>query len=319
MKLNQYRKYNKRFVRSVAINKAAKQMPDLAAQTPILITGTHRSGTTVIGTLLAESDAVRYVYEPLNPKDGVYMSKDDFGLCKVCGVRLPTYFLKITKQNEQDYIAHFKHLMNAKVMLGKRPLLKSPFTMFAAEWLHHRYGAKNIVLIRSPLGFVSSLKKMEWDDEIDGLLEQPDLLDNELAAYKKDIKKYGNRDKHTIVERGAIMWKAIYGHAAELQKQYPHWLFVRLEDFQNDPVPVIEKMYEYTGLEFTDAVKQKTLDMTGTHNPGESSVPVVHSIKRNAKKAAKTWKGRLTDEEIKTVQDIVGDKASLFYSKKELQ
>lgn len=311
-------KYNKRYLRSVAINKASLRLPDLSAQQPILITGSHRSGTTIIGTLLAQSNDVRYIYEPLNPKDGVYMDKENEGSCKVCGTFVPTYFLKVTASNQDEYIPHLKHLMNAKVLLGKRPLLKSPFTMFAAEWLASRYQTKNIVLIRSPLGFVSSLKKMNWDEEIDGLVKQPELLNNELKAYKKDILKYTNRDKYTIIDRGAIMWKALYAHAAKLQKDHPDWLFIRLEDFQHNPVETMQKIYEYVDLEFSDAIQQKTIYMTSSKNPTESSIPKVHSIERNAKKAAQTWKGRLTKEEIASIRAITDEVGIQFYSKSEL-
>lgn len=319
MKFTEYHKYNKRYFRSAAVNTLSGKMPDLAAQRPILVTGSHRSGTTIIGTLLAESPETRYVYEPLNPKDGVYMSKTEFGVCNVCKTKIPTYFLKIDKTNQEKYIPHFKHLLNAKVLLGKRPILKSPFTMFASEWIAERYGAKVIVLIRSPLGFVSSLKKMNWDEEIDGLVGQKRLLTGELTPYEKSLKKYINRDKYSIVERSAIMWSALYSHAATLREQHPEWLFVRLEDFQHAPVSTMSTMYDYVGLDFIDKAKRKTKEMTGTHNPAESSIKKVHSIKRDAKKAAKTWKGRLTDKEVAVILDIVGDDALQFYTATELQ
>ncbi len=305
-----HHKYNKRYIRSVAVNKAASKMPDLLAQRPILVTGSHRSGTTIVGTLLAASSQVRYIYEPLNPKDGVYMNKQDFGICKVCNVRLETYFLKIDSTNEAKYIPHFRHLLNAKVLSGKRPLLKSPFTIFAAEWLADRYGSKNIVLLRDPRAFVSSLKKMDWDEEIDGLVNQPKLLDAELKDFKQQILKYHNRKTYSVIERGAIMWAALYGYTYELQKLHPDWMFVKLEDFQANPVEVMGSMYDYTGLEFNDVARQMTKEMTGSRNSAESSPEVVHSIKRNAKAAALTWQKRLDSKEIQIIEAITSDVAN---------
>jgi LPS sulfotransferase NodH len=49
-------------------------------QKPILVTGSHRSGSTWVGTMLATSPSVGYVQEPfsLNHRPGIFSAKFDY-------------------------------------------------------------------------------------------------------------------------------------------------------------------------------------------------------------------------------------------------
>ncbi len=61
---------------------------------PILVTGSHRSGTTWLGKLLAASAGIGYIQEPFNldhPRPGV------------CSARLPHWFMHLTEASGERY------------------------------------------------------------------------------------------------------------------------------------------------------------------------------------------------------------------------
>ena len=59
---------------------------------PILVTGSHRCGSTWIGKVIATSPSVDYIHEPFN------------GMCRPgkCSVKFPHTFTYITDNNESD-------------------------------------------------------------------------------------------------------------------------------------------------------------------------------------------------------------------------
>jgi len=65
---------------------------------PILVTGSHCSGTTWVGRMIAASPSVVYIDEPFN-------IKHDVG---ICGAQFDYWFTYVSDQNEQDYYEHIK-------------------------------------------------------------------------------------------------------------------------------------------------------------------------------------------------------------------
>lgn len=65
---------------------------------PILVTGIHRSGTTWVGKMLAASGQVTYINEPLNVqhRPGIFQAK------------VPYWYTYITRENEQLYLPAFE-------------------------------------------------------------------------------------------------------------------------------------------------------------------------------------------------------------------
>ena len=148
---------------------------------PILITGSHRSGSTWVGRMIAASSSVRYIHEPFN----IYNE-----LCP-CGAKFDYWFQYVTRANEEAYYEHMKHVLGLSyarirdiktmghprcalgllkswgyTVLGRfvdmRPLVKDPIAIFSAEWLASKFSMDVVVLIRHPAAVAGSLKRRNW-------------------------------------------------------------------------------------------------------------------------------------------------------------
>ena len=125
---------------------------------PILVTGSHRSGTTWVGRMIATSPNVIYIHEPFN-------LNHDIG---ICGAQFEHWFTYICEQNAHRYQKQIKNTVEFRYnLLGKlkvsrktdvvksevrnyfefmryrhanmRPLLKDPIAIFSAEWLSSKF------------------------------------------------------------------------------------------------------------------------------------------------------------------------------------
>ena len=162
---------------------------------PILITGSHRSGSTWTGRMIALSNNVAYIHEPFNLHHRP-------GICKA---QFKYQFPYICNENEYPYLNHLKDCINFKYnfleelkitkslkdivrailnysrftkyrILRKRPLIKDPIAVFSAEWLAQRFNMDVVVLIRHPAAFAGSLKKVKWSHPFEHFIEQQLLM-----------------------------------------------------------------------------------------------------------------------------------------------
>src|SRR5512143_1359685 len=69
---------------------------------PILVTGTHRSGTTWVGKMLAADSSVAYISEPLNVlhRPSVFRPK------------VKHWYQYICEENQDEYLPGFKELLD---------------------------------------------------------------------------------------------------------------------------------------------------------------------------------------------------------------
>ncbi|HFQ91935.1 MAG TPA: hypothetical protein ENK29_03550, partial [Chromatiales bacterium] len=76
---------------------------------PILVTGSHRSGTTWVGRMLTVSPALYYVHEPFNPSHPPGAG--------ICNIRIKTWFKYITEENQQEYLRPIQDMLDGKYSL----------------------------------------------------------------------------------------------------------------------------------------------------------------------------------------------------------
>jgi len=305
---------------------------------PILLTGSHRSGTTWAANMLAASPDLAFIMEPFNDannRPGIFNA--NFG----------HFFPYVTDENEHLYLAAaektigFKYDTLAGIRAsgsvrelarvvrdlfqssqnrrqGKRPFVKDPNALFLAEWLASRFDMDVIVLIRHPAAFISSLRILNWGFPFSSLLEQPLLIRDYLSSYENEIITYAEKE-HDILDQGILVWKILHHVIAEYQKNYDDWVFVRHEDLSADPESEFQKLYNKLGLEFSEDVRGHLKKYTASGNRSDStSVDVAlnsrESITRDSKKNIWNWKQRLTSEEITHIRKGVEPVASIFYS-----
>ena len=306
---------------------------DERAQDPILVTGTHRSGTTWVGKMLAADGCTAYISEPLNVlhRPGVFRAK------------VKHWYQYICEENEREYLPAFKDLLEFDyhlweevrslrsrrdflrmgrdflifyngLMRGQRALLKDPFAVFSTPWFAKKLNCKVVITVRHPAAFASSLKRLNWPFEFQDLLNQPLLMRDHLGPYREEMESIQPDD---VIGQSALLWKLIYSSVYTTRERNPGFIVVRHEDLSLDPLPGYRDLYTALGLEFNARVEKLILNSSSSENPGELSRKKVHGVKLDSRANMHNWKKRLTVEEIDRIRQMTEKVSSLYYSDAE--
>jgi hypothetical protein len=301
--------------------------------TPILVTGTHRSGTTWVGKMLAADAMTAYISEPLNVlhRPGVFHTKVD------------CWYQYICEENENQFLPAFEELLEFDynlwdeirsirsrrdflrmgrdflvfyngLMRGQRVLLKDPFAVFSTPWFARRLNCKVVITVRHPAAFAGSLKRLSWPFDFQNLLNQPLLMRDQLEPYRREMESMSSDD---VIGQAALLWKLIYRSVHATREQYPDFIIVRNEDLSRDAIPAYRDLYNDLGLEFTRRVEKFILNSSSSENPKELSNKKVHGFKLDSLANIDSWKKRMTAEEIDRVRKITQEIAPLYYSEAE--
>lgn len=306
-------------------------------QTPILVTGAPRSGTTWVGRMLALCPALNYVHEPFNPA----AEAGNRG----CNLRLKDYFTYITEDNESRYYRPVKRILEGRydlghALLGARSLsgvvaslrewrrfvahrraggatlIKDPIALLSAGWLARRFDIRCVVMIRHPAAFVASMKRLDWASHPEKwALSQELLMRDYLRPFAADIEEL-QTGEHDLIERASLAWKLHNFVVLQYKMQYKDWIFLRHEDISNDPAASFQKLYEKLGLVFSESVRRAIDEHSNASNP-ERATENERTIRLNSRANISAWKDRLSAEEVQRIKAYVEDVAREFYSDSE--
>jgi hypothetical protein len=309
---------------------------------PLLVTGMPRSATSWVGKMLEVSGRFVYVNEPLNPRHppgrspGVlcadvehafqYVSEENERLWLAAfqdTVRLRYHPLAELRRNRSPYdlgrLVKYGSSFTLGRVLGRSALIDDPYAVFAAPWLARRLGCRVVVIVRSPVGVVSSYKRLGWTPNLAGLLGQPALLRDWLDPFRTDIAAALARPEDRVGQ-ASLLWRAVYATVAAYRDQVPGLEIVRHEDLSLDPVPAFAKLYGHLGLPFGERVERAVV---ASSSGGGGQAAHRWSLSRGgvSKSGAKpldsrahleVWKERLPPEEIARIRDLTADVASLY-------
>lgn len=298
----------------------------------ILVTGTHRSGTTWVGRTLSQAERVELVYEPFNPETTRYNFDYTFDHWFE-HVPSSQNYRKIKREFDQ-YIPNTPFQYPAKIcreagypwktpliylkyllLSANRPryLLKDPIALLSAGWLYKRYQLKVICMIRNPLAFAGSLKKQGWDFDFTNFLDQEELINTRLKPFKEQIEK--TDAEGDFIDRISLLWNVLNYVILEYRQKYPEWLFMKHEELARDPLEKFRRMFNYLDLEFNAEIEQYIREFTSKKNPVEAESNDYQP--RDSQKTIQTWKNRLTDEEIERVKEATAEIYRKLYPAEE--
>lgn len=301
--------------------------------TPILVTGSHRSGTTWVGKMLAADADTAYISEPLNVlhRPGIFR------------VPVRNWYTYITEENEAEYLPAFRELINFQYHTwleikslrsfrdflrmgrdfhiffegsfhGQRALIKDPFAVFSSPWFAQKLDCKVVITARHPGGFVSSLKRLGWNFDFKNFLDQPLFMRDHLEADRAAMEATAKDD---LVGQAALLWKIIYRFVHGTRSQYPQFQVVRHEDLSLDPVGGYQALYKALGMNFTERVKYIIQNSSSSENPTKLAKNKTHSVKLDSRANLDNWKKILAPEEIARVRKITEGVSESFYSDDE--
>lgn len=290
---------------------------------PILVSGSHRSGSTWLGRMIGLSDQTGYIHEPFHRKYGI------------SGKLFAKWFTYICDENEQQYkqaidrYLKFKYPILNKIkeantlqdygravrdfaifsqyrLNRKRPLMKDPIAIYSAEWLHQTFDMDVIILIRHPAAFVGSIKKAEWRTSMNNFLEQPLLMRDYLQEFESQIIEHANNPKDYI-EEGILLWNMIHRIICTYEEKHDDWFFIRHEDLSREPIQKFGEIYNFLNLNYTESIQDKILNYSSEQEePGK--------LKRDSQSNIWSWKNRLSDQEIDRVYEGTQKVSSKYYS-----
>lgn len=301
---------------------------------PILVTGSHRSGTTWVGRMIAQSRDIYYIHEPFNVEHPPSVG--------ISAARFDHWYTQIDKGNESKYrsplestlsfsynwkgaakrirsrhhvrkvLSEYRSFLNAK-RLCKRALIKDPLALFSAEWLFETFDTQNIILVRHPAAFASSLKRLNWRFNFSHLIAQETLFYQQDFPYRDEIVQYTEQPRD-LIDQAALLWCILHSRILHYKEKFPNWLILRHEDISTNPLEEYGRIYQYLCLTFSESVQSVIADYSSSQNPIEGPKGTVHTLKRDSKANVKSWQTRLSEREIERIYNKVENLSSHFYT-----
>lgn len=292
----------------------------------LLVTGSHRSGTTFTGKVLEKSGGHEYILEPFNKHYGLrgvehwypYPAEGDGGYRRLVNdfmagkVRFKEYSEKPVKNIIKKFFGgplnkRWKRYRQNPV---KPMLIKDPLAALLSEYFFATHNVDVLVLIRHPMAFYSSLKRVDWRFDFKDLLEQEELVETHLQDEKALMLK-GNLD---FAQEAALIWRCVNKILLEFSDRHandPRWLLMRHEDICLDNRGTFKTICETFDIPF--APVDAYLQELAASSRDEHATERVHDFRRNPKQLAFAWKDRTTPDELARVKDIAYDLASRLY------
>ncbi|MEM6802706.1 MAG: sulfotransferase domain-containing protein [Bacteroidota bacterium] len=299
----------------------------------ILVTGSHRSGSSWVGETLCHSAGLNMLWEPFNleARPGV------------AGGVFKHWFTYISEENEEQYLPALKKSFAYKYQLLKdlqdpqglramyrssrnmlhyyrarrskrNMLIKDPIALFSAPYLAKTFDLEVLVMIRHPAAFVSSIKKANWPFPFAHLLEQPLLVGDLLYPFRAEIETFSKKDQ-PLIDQGILLWNIFHSLILTYKKDHPNWIFLRHEDLSRNPLAGFKALSQELNLPFSPNAEKFILASTGSSNSTEQKK--LSDTRRNSAGNIKNWKKRLSAEEIYKIKCGTLEVSPHFYSEKD--
>ena len=157
----------------------------------IFVTGIPRSGSTFVGNVLSFPLQVDYIHEPFNPQCGlpgvsswhryIRATPDTPEMKSLSELIRPVfdYDFKLRTYFPDNNAAHQKLL---KSVVGSRgpfylrmarlnpfhqaAIIKDPIGNLMAEYLYVAHGVKPLIVIKHPISYIASLRRVNWHPKL---------------------------------------------------------------------------------------------------------------------------------------------------------
>lgn len=302
-------------------------------RSPILVTGSHRSGTTWVGSLLTAADGVAHLHEPLNPANRLswldvpprhpfqYVGPDDphgYGPAfdRMLEYRLPISRQLTTIRSPRNLAANAREVARSVKWRRSNPraLVKDPLSLMAAEWFADRYDAAVVLMVRHPAAFAGSLKRLDWRFDFGEFAAQPELMDGVLEPFADEIEAAAG-SAPDLIDQAVLLWRCLNHTVAELADAHDDWILVRYEDLAADPLPGTRALYRQLDLDWTAGCEAAVRDLSSADHPAESDA--LRDVRRDSSAAMWTWQSRLDADEVDRVRAGTEDVAERFYDSED--
>jgi hypothetical protein len=285
---------------------------------PILITGSHRSGSTWLASMLSLSKNSLMAHEPFNIQSWAYALD---GLAKYWFTYAPALpqdaaleaYSKVIEQRTRKIFLKNQPQHWIPPLRHQRLIIKDPIAALSSDWIAKNFDLEVIVLVRHPAAFAASLKRLGWWHPLEHFLKQTTLMQKHLQPYRAEIAS----KPQDIVEQAAIIWKCLYSVLLTYLDSHPNWLVSKHEVLSSNPVAELRALYETLGLQWSATVEENVLRYTRCGNSVDAPKGTVHHLRRDSVANIARWKETLTAEEIARVYELTRPICSSYYQNED--
>jgi hypothetical protein len=302
---------------------------------PILVTGSHRSGTTWVGRALSCSPRVAYIDEPFSVlhRPGILRSAFPYWFPYLRPGERPDVHDDVARMLafRYGYEAELRAVRSARDAgrLARdarrfrrwraetaRPLLKDPIALLSAPWLATGFGAQVVLLVRHPAAFASSLKRMGWTHPFGDFLQQPGLVDELVPELRPQIESEARRPSDVIGQAG-LLWAVLHAVIDRYRVEHPEWIVLRHEDVSMQPEQQYRRLAARLDLQYAGAMDRFVRQTTLADGARDVPPGVAHRLERDSASNVWAWKARLTGDEIHRIRALTESVASGFYAESD--
>ncbi len=223
---------------------------DLDYRNSVFLAGTGRSGTTWVEEIIDYNHEYRIIFEPFYPQK--------VGTCQ--HFRYKQYLRP--ENNDEIYLAPAREIISGKIrnswtdrynkrLIYRKRLIKDIRANLMLKWLHVHFPAMPIIfLFRHPLAVANSRgHKPKWDPSLEHFLTQPELMEDFLEPFRKEIESAS-----TTFEKHIFLW-AIENYVPLKQFSSQDHIYITFyENLCIDPESEIRRLFSFLGREFNEQV-----------------------------------------------------------------
>ena len=300
----------------------------------IFVTGVIRSGTTFVGTVLSLPLEVDYIHEPFNPQCGLSASDSWYPYLRnePDTEAMQRYHNSIQSIFSYDFTLRNKIpkedpwlKRNLKRIVGSRgpfnlriaklnpfhqaAIIKDPIGNLLSEYLHTNFGVKPVIVIKHPLSFIPSIKKVNWYPNPHEIGDQPHVIED----YFKDEPDFFSKQWSDPLLAAAAHWRVAYKVMLAQANKYPDWQVITHEELSQNPISTFSNLYEKLELPWSEQIERKIIKLTQTNTSTQARKGRVQDFYRNSADIFKARRNSLTKEERRAIFEVVEDIALQIY------
>ena len=291
----------------------------------ILVTGTPRSGTTVVGQILGFARHTGTLHEPLNAQVGLksvtrfyeFIEGEEADPGRLNAVvdgirRLRLAYKPGGFPREAPWKRALKRVVGGRALASyrlcrlrpglERIVWKDPFASFVAPLLAERYDMDVVVTVRDPFAMAASYKRMGWRFDVAPLADR-------LAACQPDAVAGlpARPDPGDPVGVGAALWHLTYRYLLTAMDRSRRIHLLDTDRLVERPIPVCRALYGALDLPWDTRVEQRIAGLY--RERGGAAIPkqgVAHDHRRAVSSVNTYWTTILDHDEIARVEHLNG-------------
>ena len=288
----------------------------------IIVSGTHRSGTSWIGKTLCSTRENYYINEPFNPSNRINNAgyiKDEYwplsleeyelilpSINNIINGRYP-YINNIKNSNSlKDYLKtnyYYFHFLKSKLNIKKTNyIIKDPFLLFLIEEINQFFSNTFEIHInitfKDPISFVSSCKKKNWDFDFDNLLKQKNI---HLKFTDLQIERMSElkKSKYSLVHRLTFLWELCNLQILRIAS-IKNVHICNHREFSLDPIAKFKKLFKINNIKFCESVESFIIDTCFSKRVSQDT-KFSQDIKRNSIDVLNEGRKYLTNSELEYI------------------